>query len=125
MKDISNKYYYTLYIPLCLHLYHRFSYADYIHVIHFIQEYSPNNINVNRNLYSIIFAVLNLYPASISDVHLDLETRLSKFMGTEEAIVYSYSFATMASAIPAYAKRTDIIFWFGFHIFVFSWNLVY
>ncbi|XP_023167349.2 serine palmitoyltransferase 1 [Drosophila hydei] len=44
------------------------------------------------------------------DVHLDLEDRLAKFMNLEEAIVYSYGFSTVASAIPAYAKRGDIIF---------------
>ncbi|KAI8037628.1 serine palmitoyltransferase 1 [Drosophila gunungcola] len=44
------------------------------------------------------------------DVHLDLEDRIAKFMGLEEAIVYSYGFSTVASAIPAYAKRGDIIF---------------
>ncbi|XP_051539270.1 serine palmitoyltransferase 1-like isoform X2 [Myxocyprinus asiaticus] len=44
------------------------------------------------------------------DVHLELEERLATFMRTEEAILYSYGFATMASAIPAYSKRGDIIF---------------
>lgn len=44
------------------------------------------------------------------DVHLDLEERLAKFMEVEEAVVYSYAFSTIASAIPAYAKRGDIIF---------------
>ncbi|XP_017027839.1 serine palmitoyltransferase 1 [Drosophila kikkawai] len=44
------------------------------------------------------------------DVHLDLEDRIAKFMGLEEAIVYSYGFSTVASAIPAYAKRGDIVF---------------
>ncbi|TDG41287.1 hypothetical protein AWZ03_012284 [Drosophila navojoa] len=44
------------------------------------------------------------------DVHLELEDRLAKFMGLEEAIVYSYGFSTVASAIPAYAKRGDIIY---------------
>uniref|UniRef100_H2QZP1 Serine palmitoyltransferase 1 n=1 Tax=Pan troglodytes TaxID=9598 RepID=H2QZP1_PANTR len=44
------------------------------------------------------------------DVHLDLEERLAKFMKTEEAIIYSYGFATIASAIPAYSKRGDIVF---------------
>uniref|UniRef100_A0A8D0J7J9 Serine palmitoyltransferase 1 n=2 Tax=Sus scrofa TaxID=9823 RepID=A0A8D0J7J9_PIG len=44
------------------------------------------------------------------DVHLDLEDRLAKFMKTEEAIIYSYGFATIASAIPAYSKRGDIVF---------------
>lgn len=45
-----------------------------------------------------------------TDVHLELEERLAKFMRTEEAIIYSYGFATIASAIPAYSKRGDIIF---------------
>uniref|UniRef100_A0A6I8R2H8 Serine palmitoyltransferase 1 n=1 Tax=Xenopus tropicalis TaxID=8364 RepID=A0A6I8R2H8_XENTR len=44
------------------------------------------------------------------DVHLELEERLAKFMKTEEAIIYSYGFATIASAIPAYSKRGDIVF---------------
>ncbi|XP_063979520.1 serine palmitoyltransferase 1 [Diachasmimorpha longicaudata] len=44
------------------------------------------------------------------DVHLDLEERLAQFMDAEEAIVYSYGFSTVASAIPAYCKRRDIIF---------------
>ncbi|CAO1415287.1 unnamed protein product [Diamesa hyperborea] len=44
------------------------------------------------------------------DVHLELEERLAKFMDQEEAVVYSYAFSTIASAIPAYSKRNDIIF---------------
>ncbi|EYC26946.1 hypothetical protein Y032_0009g441 [Ancylostoma ceylanicum] len=44
------------------------------------------------------------------DVHLTLESDLAKFMGCEEAVLYSYGFATVASAIPAYAKKGDIIF---------------
>ncbi|KAM9306699.1 LOW QUALITY PROTEIN: serine palmitoyltransferase 1 [Pholidichthys leucotaenia] len=44
------------------------------------------------------------------DVHLELESRVAKFMKTEEAIIYSYGFATVASAVPAYSKRGDIIF---------------
>ncbi|KAK5965349.1 hypothetical protein GCK32_005957, partial [Trichostrongylus colubriformis] len=35
---------------------------------------------------------------------------LFRFMGCEEAVLYSYGFATIASAIPAYAKRNDVIF---------------
>jgi len=45
-----------------------------------------------------------------SDVHLKLEERLQEFMHCEEAIIYSYGFATIASAIPAYSKRGDVIF---------------
>nr|CAD7600275.1 unnamed protein product [Timema genevievae] len=44
------------------------------------------------------------------DVHLDLEEKLAQFMKMEEAVVYSYGFSTIASAIPAYAKRGDILF---------------
>lgn len=44
------------------------------------------------------------------DVHLNLEEKLAKFMGAEEAVVYSYGFSTLASAIPAYSKRNDVIF---------------
>lgn len=43
-------------------------------------------------------------------MHLDLESRLAKFMGTESAIVYSYGFTTIASAIAAYAKKNDVVF---------------
>lgn len=45
-----------------------------------------------------------------SDVHLELEVRLAKFMQVEAAVLYSYGFSTIASAIPAYCKRGDIIF---------------
>lgn len=44
------------------------------------------------------------------DVHLELEERLAKFMEVEETCVYAYGFSTIASAIPAYAKRGDIVF---------------
>lgn len=44
------------------------------------------------------------------DVHLELEDRLAKFMHAEKAIIYSYGFATIASAIPAYSKRGDILY---------------
>nr|CAB3266547.1 serine palmitoyltransferase 1 [Phallusia mammillata] len=44
------------------------------------------------------------------DVHLELENRLAAYIGVGEAIMYSYGFSTVASAIPAYAKRGDIIF---------------
>ncbi|CAK8675690.1 unnamed protein product [Clavelina lepadiformis] len=44
------------------------------------------------------------------DIHLELEKKLAEFMGAEEAVIYSYGFATVLSAIPAYAKKGDIIF---------------
>ncbi|KAJ6648610.1 Serine palmitoyltransferase 1 [Pseudolycoriella hygida] len=45
-----------------------------------------------------------------SDVHLELEQRLAKFMQAESAVLYSYGFSTIASAIPAYSKQGDIVF---------------
>lgn len=44
------------------------------------------------------------------DVHLNLEKKIAEYLGAEEAILYSYGFSTMSSAIPAYSKRTDVIF---------------
>ncbi|XP_017771913.1 PREDICTED: serine palmitoyltransferase 1 [Nicrophorus vespilloides] len=44
------------------------------------------------------------------DVHLDLECRISEFMGLEETVLYSYSVSTLSSAIIAYCKRGDVIF---------------
>lgn len=44
------------------------------------------------------------------DVHLELEERLAKYMDCEECIVYSYAFSTVASAIPSYCKRNDVLF---------------
>ncbi|XP_060820107.1 serine palmitoyltransferase 1 [Bombus pascuorum] len=44
------------------------------------------------------------------DVHLELEERLADYTDTEEAVVYSYGFSTIASAIAAYCKRRDLIF---------------
>ena len=60
------------------------------------------------SVYQFLSLSLSL---SLSDVHLRLEERIAKFTGREEAIVYSFGFAAIASAIPAYSKRTDIIFW--------------
>ncbi|VDP73756.1 unnamed protein product [Echinostoma caproni] len=44
------------------------------------------------------------------DVHLNLEDKISKFLRVEKSVVYSYGAATFSSAIPSYAKRTDVIF---------------
>ena len=61
-------------------------------------------------LLSFLYPSLSL-SLSPSDVHLELEEKLAKFTGREEAILYSYGFAAISSAIPAYSKRRDIIFW--------------
>lgn len=44
------------------------------------------------------------------DVHLNLESKIAEFMGLEESVLYSYGFSTIASAIGAYCKKSDIIF---------------
>lgn len=44
------------------------------------------------------------------DVHLQLEQELASFLQVQEAILYSFGFTTIASAIPAYAKANDIVF---------------
>ncbi|KAK9918935.1 hypothetical protein WJX75_008173 [Coccomyxa subellipsoidea] len=43
------------------------------------------------------------------DVHLDLEERLARFMGTQESIIYSYDLATIPSVLPAFANAKDLI----------------
>ncbi len=57
-----------------------------------------------------IFAHTFFLFALQSDVHLKLEEEIAKFMNTEEAILYSYGYSAISSAIPAYAKVDDIIF---------------
>ncbi|WWC92094.1 uncharacterized protein L201_007048 [Kwoniella dendrophila CBS 6074] len=43
------------------------------------------------------------------DIHTKVEADISSFIGTEAAIIYSQAFALVSSAIPAFAKRGDII----------------
>jgi len=43
------------------------------------------------------------------DVHLDLEKKLSSFLGTKETILYSMGFATVSSVIQAFSKIEDTI----------------
>lgn len=43
------------------------------------------------------------------DIHLDLEAKISKFLRTESAILYSQAFSAVSSVIPAFSKRGDII----------------
>ncbi|XP_050425760.1 serine palmitoyltransferase 1 [Adelges cooleyi] len=44
------------------------------------------------------------------DIHLELEERIAKFMDMEEAVIYSYGFSTVTSAIQAYIKSRDIVY---------------
>jgi serine palmitoyltransferase len=43
------------------------------------------------------------------DVHLELESKIATFLGSEDAILYSQGFSCISSAIPAFSKRTDLI----------------
>ncbi|KII91569.1 hypothetical protein PLICRDRAFT_89845 [Plicaturopsis crispa FD-325 SS-3] len=43
------------------------------------------------------------------DVHTQLEQDIADFLGTEAAILYSQDFTTVASVIPAFCKRGDVI----------------
>ncbi len=45
-----------------------------------------------------------------TDAHLSLEAALADVIGCEETITYSDATATVASAIPAFAKRQDVVF---------------
>lgn len=42
---------------------------------------------------------------------MDLEHKLAEILGTEAAILYSFAFAAIASAIPAFAKKGDLLVW--------------
>jgi serine palmitoyltransferase len=44
------------------------------------------------------------------DVHLSLEKEIAKFTHREDSVTYSFGFAAISSAIPAYSKRNDIVF---------------
>ncbi|XP_066257806.1 serine palmitoyltransferase 1 [Euwallacea similis] len=45
-----------------------------------------------------------------TDVHLELEEKLAKFLGMQESIVYSYGFVAISSSVAAYCKKNDIVF---------------
>ncbi|KAJ1633139.1 pyridoxal phosphate-dependent transferase, partial [Pavlovales sp. CCMP2436] len=44
------------------------------------------------------------------DLHMDLESELAAFLGTERSLVYSSAVATVSSILPAFAKRGDTVF---------------
>lgn len=43
------------------------------------------------------------------DCHMEMESEIAKFLGTEACIVYAQAFGTIGSVIPAFAKRGDIL----------------
>lgn len=59
-----------------------------------------------------VFWIISKYllpTLTCSDVHNQLESDLSSFLGTQSSIIYSQSFSTISSVIPAFAKRGDVI----------------
>ncbi len=40
---------------------------------------------------------------------MQLEENIARFLGTEKAVIYAQGFSTIASVIPAFCKRGDII----------------
>ena len=47
----------------------------------------------------------------LTDIHLELEKKFAEFLHYDEAVLYSFGYATTSSAIPAYSTRNDTIFW--------------
>lgn len=43
------------------------------------------------------------------DVHLELESKLAAFMGTDAAIIFSAGYSTLSSAIPTFSSRGDLL----------------
>lgn len=64
----------------------------------------------NLITFSYKFSNFNFAFFRSKDVHLDLEAKIAEFLNVEEAVLYSYGFSTVASTIPAYSKKGDIIF---------------
>lgn len=53
--------------------------------------------------------VIPLIDIIFTDVHIQLERDIADFLGTESTILYSQSFSTIGSVIPAFCKRGDVI----------------
>lgn len=79
-------------------------------IIWAISTHTPDSVILKKSLNQISGSCGPRGFYGTSDVHLELEARLAKFMQMESAVLYSYGFSTIASAIPAYAKRGDIVF---------------
>lgn len=62
-----------------------------------------------RGFYGTIGNVKHDSKLIQSDVHLDLEQRIKKFLGAEDCLIYSYGFATVSSTIPAFSARGDLL----------------
>lgn len=67
---------------------------------------------------------LLLFFIGTTDVHLELEECLAKFLHREESIVYSYGFVAISSSIAAYCKKNDVVFVDELHNFPIGQGLV-
>ena len=61
--------------------------------------------------YAVVGNTLSCCVMMCVDIHLDLEKKFAEFLNYDEAALYSFSYATVASVIPVYSTRTDTIFW--------------
>lgn len=43
------------------------------------------------------------------DIHMKLERDIARFLGVDDAIIYSQGFSTISSVIPAFSKRGDLL----------------
>jgi serine palmitoyltransferase len=76
------------------------------------------NISRDPSIHEVVVDALNHYGVGSCgprgfygtiDQHLILEQDVADFMGTQEAICYSDGSSTIASAIPAFAKKGDLL----------------
>ncbi|XP_060520744.1 serine palmitoyltransferase 1-like [Cylas formicarius] len=45
-----------------------------------------------------------------TELHLDLEASIAKWLGTEECVVYSDGYVAISSVVAAFCKRDDVVF---------------
>lgn len=90
---------------------HLYLLPSYIKFPHIYLEVKIDFLRIYLHMIGSISYKFNGFIFARIDVHLNLEQKIAEYLGTEEAILYSYGFSTMSSAIPAYSKRTDVIFW--------------
>ncbi|XP_076063264.1 serine palmitoyltransferase subunit I [Oratosquilla oratoria] len=84
-----------------------------------VASHSYLNLNARDEIEKEVLECLHRYGVGscgprgfygTTQVHLELEEKLAKFLNFEMGVLYSYGFSTIASAIPAYSKSGDLIF---------------
>ena len=60
--------------------------------------------------YAVVGNTLSCCFIVYVDIHLDMEKKFDEFLNYKEAALYSFSYTTVASIIPAYSTKTDTIF---------------